>query len=288
MFVVTGMTGQVGGVVGRVLLAAEHDVRAVVRSADKAAILAAQGYQTALAQMDDAEALTRAFTGAEAVFVLLPPIFDPSEGFTESRRMVHAIRQALEAARPERVVCLSTIGAQALRPNLLRQLSYLEQQLGELPMAVTFLRAGWFIENTLWDIEPAQATGVLDSYLQPLDKPVPMVATVDVGRVAAELMQQGWHGHRVVELEGPQRVTPLEIAATLSSLLGRPVQARAVPRAEWEARFRAQGMLNPTPRAQMIDGFNEEWIRFEGGDDAVRKGELSLRAVLATLVARVD
>lgn len=286
MFAVTGFTGQVGGVVGRVLVADGCPVRAVVRSEEKAQALAERGYETALAEMHDAAALERAFAGTEGVFVLLPPVFDPSEDFAESRRMVNALRAALVAAAPRRVVCLSTIGAQVRQPNLLRQLSYLEEQLGQLPMPVTFLRAGWFMENTMWDIEPAQVTGVLESYLQPLDKPVPMVATVDVGRTAAALLQETWHGHRVVELEGPQRVTPLEIAATLSSLLGRPVQARAVPRAEWEARFRAQGMRNPTPRAQMIDGFNEAWIRFEGPDDAVRKGEISLRAVLATLVAR--
>lgn len=289
MYAVTGITGQVGGVVALALLAAGHDVRAVVRSAERGVTWAAQGCEVAVADMHDVQALTRAFAGTEGVFILLPPNFDPSEGFPESRAWIEAIHESLATARPGRVVCLSTIGAQAEAPNLLRQLSMLEAALGSLPMPVAFLRAGWFMENTLWDIEPAQTTGVIDSYLQPLDQPVPMVATADVGRVAAELLQEDWRGVRVVELEGPVRVSPLDIAASLSVLLGRPVRAREVPRDSWEALFRAQGMRNPQPRVQMLDGFNAGWIRFESCEHETRKGTLSLQRVLEGLTsARVD
>jgi len=54
------------------------------------------------------------------------------------------------------------------------------------------------------------------------------VATADIGLVAAELLRQTWQGARVVELEGPKRVTPDEIAATFAELLGRPVRMEAV------------------------------------------------------------
>ncbi|MFJ1254586.1 NmrA family NAD(P)-binding protein [Cupriavidus sp. CuC1] len=290
MFAVTGITGQVGGVVARALLSAGKDVRAVVRSAHKGDAWAAQGCEVALAAMDDAQALRRAFSGVEGVFVLLPPTFDPSADLRESRGVVAALREALQAARPPRVVCLSTIGAQASQPNLLQQLSHMERELGALAtsmlMPVAFLRAGWFMENTVWDIEPARSSGIIPSYLQPLDRPVPMVATADVGRVAAALLQQAWQGRQVVELEGPRRVTPLEIADTLSALLGRPVAAQPVPRDTWDAVFRAQGMHNPAPRMQMLDGFNAGWIGFEAGEAATRKGTVTLRTVLAGLLER--
>ncbi|MEI9894889.1 MAG: hypothetical protein WDN28_13640 [Chthoniobacter sp.] len=83
----------------------------------------------------------------------------------------------MEAARPSRVVYLSTIGAQAAESNLLTQHTIIEQALGDLPMPVTFLRPGWFTENSLWDIASARERGVISSFLQPLDKPVPMAAT---------------------------------------------------------------------------------------------------------------
>jgi len=127
---------------------------------------------------------------------------------------------------------------------------------------------------------------VIPSFLQPLDKPVPMVATADIGRVAAELLQEAWTGVRVAELEGPHRVTPNEIAATFADLLSRSVKMEAVPHATWEQLFRSQGMKNPTPRIRMLDGFNEGWIEFESGEAGSLKGTVTLKTVLKALVER--
>ncbi|RXZ36112.1 NAD-dependent epimerase/dehydratase family protein [Oxalobacteraceae bacterium CAVE-383] len=286
MYAITGITGQVGAVVARNLLAAGKDVRAVVRDARKGAQWAAQGCELRMAEMHDAAALERAFAGAEAVFVLLPPNFDPSPGYPEAKRLIAALRTALEAARPQRVVCLSTIGAQAVMPNLLSQLQLMEQELGSLPMPVAFLRAAWFIENFAWDVEAARQTGIIPSFLQPLDRPVPMVATADIGRTAADMLQQQWQGVRIVELEGPQRLSPNDIAAGFARALGKPVQAQVMQRAGWEALFRAQGMQHPTPRMRMLDGFNEGWIEFEAGQPWSCKGQVGLDVVLRGLVER--
>jgi uncharacterized protein YbjT (DUF2867 family) len=286
MFVITGVTGQVGAVVARSLLAAGKDVRAVVRNADKGAAWAAQGCEIALAEMHDTEALQNAFAAAEGVFILLPSNFDPVSGFPETIALVESIRAALAAAAPAKVVCLSTIGAQAAQQNLLSQLQILERELSTLPMPVAFLRAAWFIENAAWDVADARSTGVIASFLQPLDRAVPMVATADIGRVAADVLQQSWEGQRVIELEGPVRLSPNDIAAGFARAMGRPVQAQAVPRADWESMFTAQGMKNPTPRIRMLDGFNEGWIEFEGGEAFSCKGKVSLEVVLRGLVKR--
>jgi len=286
MFAVTGITGQVGGVVARLLLAAGHDVRAVVRDAAKGEVWAKQGCEVALADVNDQQALQHAFEGAEGVFVLLPPTFDPTPGFPEARKTIATLRAALAAAKPSKVVVLSTIGAQATQPNLLNQLQILEQELSTLPMPVAFLRAAWFIENAAWDVAPARDSGIVPSFLQPLDKPVPMVATADIGRVAAELLRESWTGRRIVELEGPQRISPDMIAASFARLLGRDVGMTVVPRDTWEDLFRSQGMKNPTPRMQMIDGFNEEWICFEGAENEVRKGRVPLDTVLQSLIEK--
>lgn len=288
MYAITGITGQVGGVVARTLRQAGKQVRAVVRDPAKGANWKQQGCEVALADMGDAPALKKAFAATEGVFILLPPIFDPSPGFPEARQLVAAVREALDAARPPKVVCISTIGAQATRPNLLQQLQILEQGLASLPLPVTYLRAAWFIDNAAWDVAPARACGVIPSFLQPLDRPVPMVAAADVGRTAAELLQESWQGHRVVELEGPRRLSPNDLAAGFARVLGREVRMEAVPRDHWKALFMAQGMKNPTPRIQMLEGFNEGWIDFEGGQAATRKGTQPLDAVLALLAARAD
>jgi uncharacterized protein YbjT (DUF2867 family) len=102
--------------------------------------------------------------------------------------------------------------------------------------------------------------------------------------VAAELLQTAWNGRGVVELEGPHRVTPNEIAVTFADLLGRPVRMEAVPRETWEPLFKTQGMKNPLPRIQMLDGFNQGWIEFERGEAGSRKGQVALETVLKKLI----
>lgn len=284
MFAITGITGKVGGEVARNLLAGNQPVRAVVRDLRKGEVWARLGCGLACADINDAGALASAFKGAEGVFVLVPSNFDPSPDFHEARTAAATLTSALAAARPGRVVYLSTIGAQATQSNLLTQHTIIEQVLGELPIPITFLRPGWFMENCSWDVASASNDGVISSFLQPIDKPVPMVATADIGRVAAELLQETWKAHRVVELEGPRRVTPNEIATTFSDVLGRPVRMEPVPRETWESLFRSQGMKNPTPRINMLDGFNEGWIEFESGEASSRKGKIALEVVLQTLI----
>jgi NAD(P)H dehydrogenase (quinone) len=286
MFAITGITGNVGGQVARNLLDAKQAVRGVVRDVLKAKYWAECGCALAGADINDAAALTAAFKGAEGVFVLVPPNFDPSPDFREARATAAALSSAIDAARPGRVVHLSTIGAQATHSNLLSQHTIIEQALRKLTVPISFLRPAWFMENSSWDVAPAIKSGVISSFLQPLDKPVPMVATADIASTAAELLQETWDGHRTVELEGPHRVTPVEIAETFANLLGRAVRVEAVPRETWEALFKSQGMKNPTPRIQMLDGFNEGWIEFESGEAGSRKGRVTLETVLRTLIAR--
>jgi uncharacterized protein YbjT (DUF2867 family) len=180
---------------------------------------------------------------------------------------------------------LSTIGADAVQPNLLNGLRFLEHALADIDLPITFLRAAWFMENAEWDVASARERGVVTSYLQPLDRPIAMVSIRDVGRVAADLLHEQWTGLRIVELEAAERTTPNAIAAAFTKALGKPVRAQIAPRGEWEQAFRAQGMKNPTPRMQMIDGFNEGWIDFKNQGANGRKGRVTIDEAIAALVA---
>lgn len=144
MYVITGITGQVGGALAHNLIKAGQPVRAVIRDAGKAAYWADQGCEVVFAQMDDAHALTEAFKGATGVFILPPPGFDPQPGFPEARAVISAVSQALQAAAPKKVLCLSTIGAQAEQVNLLTQRTLMEQAL-ERPGHPRDLPAPWLV-----------------------------------------------------------------------------------------------------------------------------------------------
>jgi NAD(P)H dehydrogenase (quinone) len=284
MFAVTGITGKVGGQVARRLLAQGKTVRAVVRNRAKGDEWAALGCEVSLADIGDADALIEAFRGMEGVFLMTPPNYDPEPGFPDTQRNTAAIRAAIEESRPAKVVFLSTVGAQVTEPNLLNNSGMTEAMLRTAPLPVAFLRPAWFMENASWDVESARS-GMVHSFLQPLDHRIAMVATEDIAQTALELLGESWKGVRIVELEGPERYSSDDVAAALASILRTRVRNEIVPRSTWEELFRSQGMKNPLPRMRMLDGFNEGWIDFESGPQGSRKGSTTLQVALQALVS---
>src|SRR3984957_16175884 len=285
MFVITGITGKVGGSVGDILLKAGLPLRAVVRSPEKGAFWRGRGCEVALVpDPEDVQSLAQAFAGADGVFLMNPPNYDSQPGFPDIERSAKATEEAIAKAQPGKIVFLSTIGAHVGEFNLLNRSTLFERLLVNAGVPVAFLRVAWFMENAAWDLASARS-GRIESYLQPLDRKIDMVSTRDIGRVATDLLREDWPGVRIVELSGPQKYSPLDEAAGFAAALGRDVTAVEVPRAEWEQRFRREGMLHPEARIRMLDGFNEGWIDFQREGTEHRNGSVELAQVLSELAA---
>ncbi|ADV84866.1 NmrA family NAD(P)-binding protein [Terriglobus saanensis] len=286
MYAIMGITGRVGGAVADHLLAHGQKVRAIVRNPDKAAPWKTRGAEIAIADYDDATALTAAFTGVKGVFIMVPPNFAPSPGLPELRKTLAALHEALAKALPKKAVYLSSIGAeQKSGLGLITASHLLEETLGDLPIAHAFLRAGWFMENSAGDVASA-SEGKIYFHLQPLDRKIPIVATQDIGRVGADTLLQDWTGTRRIEVTGPKNYSPLDIAAAFASALQHPVEAIAVPRDQWTASFLAQGMPEgrTEPRAEMVDGFNSGWIHFGNPGTEKFTGTTTLTTMISKLV----
>jgi NAD(P)H dehydrogenase (quinone) len=99
MYAITGITGKVGGELARTLLAAGQPVRAIVRDARKGEEWAALGCELTLAEMEDTPALTHAFTGARAVFILPPSEFDPKPGYPEAKAVIDSVVGGAESCQ---------------------------------------------------------------------------------------------------------------------------------------------------------------------------------------------
>jgi NAD(P)H dehydrogenase (quinone) len=289
MYAVMGITGKVGGAVARTLLAKGEKVRGIVRDPEKAADWRKQGVELFKADYDDVDALTAAFTGVAGVFVMVPPNFAPAPGFAETKATLKVLHEALLRALPAKAVYLSSIGAeQDSGLGLITSSHLLEETLGDLPFSHAFLRAAWFIENSAGDVASARNEGKIWFQLHPLDRKFPLVATVDIGKVGAETLTQSWTGIRHIEVAGPEGYSPLDIADAFADAVGRPVEAIAVPRAEWETLWVSQGMPEgrTAPRAEMVDGFNSGWIHFGVSGTEHVEGGTTLREVIPQLVTR--
>jgi uncharacterized protein YbjT (DUF2867 family) len=261
-------------------------VRAIVRDPAKAVAWQQRGVELVQAEFTDSARLEAAFRGSTGAFAMLPANFAPSPDFREPREIIASIRTALDRARPERIVYLSSVGGeQAKDIGILAALHFFEEAIDSLPAPTAALRPGWFMENCTWDLPAARQEGRFHSYLQPLDHPFALVATLDVWRAAAEILVRSWAGHRHIEVAGPRRYSPNDIAAALSDVAGRPVDPVIVARTDWVKNFVAQGTPeNRTAlRVEMLDGFNSGWIDHGVPGTERFTGDTGLPAVLQTL-----
>lgn len=289
MFAVVGASGKTGGAVVQRLLAEKRTVRAIVHREASAAALREQGVEVFVADAADREALARAFDGADAIYAMNPPAYLEPDLIARAAIVHSAIIGAARSAGVGRVVALSSVGGQhaAGTGNIVTTHDF-EAQLAPSGLAYTVLRAANFLDNWAWALAPAMSDGVLPSMLLPLDRRIPSVAARDVGDTAATLMLEDGPSGRMVELHGPEDYSPNDAAAALSSVLGRLVQAVAVPAQQWKDGFLQQGMPERSARAfvEMYAGFNSGLIAFEGTGET-RRGTTSLHDTLAALAGSV-
>ncbi|MBN3826958.1 NmrA family NAD(P)-binding protein [Burkholderia sp. Ac-20384] len=271
MFVVTGVTGRTGAVAAQALIDAGVAVRVVVRDRAKAARWAEQGAEVAVADLADSAALTRAFAGAHGAYLVKPPNYALENVFEHAGVTARAVVEAVRAAGLPKLVLLSSVGAD--RPSgtgVIATNRTAEQRLAELGIPVVFLRAAYFMENWARVIDPVRTQGILPSLLVPVERAIPMVATEDIGRIAADLLRDDWAGIRKIGLEGPVAYSPADIAAIFARVLNRPVRPMALEPSEWA------GVLAMNPFSSVaINGFielnrglNSGHIDF-GSDDTV-------------------
>jgi len=282
MFLVMGITGNVGGATARHLLAQGKKVRALVRDREKAVNWANQGVELVDGDWNDSVAIERALKGVEGAFVMLPSVWAPSPDYKEAKGVIANYVEALTKAAPPRVVALSSMGAN--RPTghgVITALSLLEQGFRDLISSVAFVRAGGFFENFLFGLQVAQG-GTLPVFYNPTDRKSTMVATNDIGAEFATLLTgPAWSGQRIVELGSA--VSADDVAEQLGDVLNLDVKAFAIPRAGWAEALEQFGIPkgHSGPAEKMYEAVNAGWMDLGAEGTEHVAGTTSARDVFA-------
>jgi NAD(P)H dehydrogenase (quinone) len=283
MYAIIGVTGHVGRVVANILLDRNLPVRAIIRNRAKAQEWLDKGAEVAIAELHDAVALAEAFKGTEGVFVMTPPLLDSANPMADHDLMLAAISEAIEVAQPKKVVYLSSIGAQHNQgTGAIKKLYDMEQAFSKLNIPSAGIRAAWFMENFTGSIPYVKESGKLPSFLNPTGYAIPMIASKDIGKLAADLLLQNRIGHRIVELEGPCQYSADDVAMVLSYHLKTTVSVQVIPEEQYAATYQSFGFTLPAAElmAEMNLGFNKQWIVFEGGETEHVTGETLMEDVL--------
>jgi uncharacterized protein YbjT (DUF2867 family) len=285
MFVIMGATGNTGSAVAETLLSWKQPVRIVVRSADKTASWKAKGAEIAVASLDDVSALTKAFEGANGLYLLVPPNYGASLWLADQRARMDRAAEAVKSSGIGHVVFLSSVGGHiAEGTGPIRAARSGEQKLGEVAKNLTILRPCYFMENWAPGIGIAKSQGILPTFIAPRVK-VPMIATRDIGRVGAEQLMAGGTGKQIVELAGPEEYTPDEVAAALGQILGKAVSAQHAPLSAVVPTFKSFGFSDEAAKLfeEMYTSFSTGAIGYEHPASLVR-GEVTLAEALQGMV----
>lgn len=224
MFVLLGASGHTGHVVANNLLARGQKVRVVGRNSAHLQPLASKGAEPFIADVSDAGALAKAFQQADAAYVMIPPNPTSKDPLGYSERVSDAIAAAVQKSGAKNVVALSSIGAElpsGTGPVI--GLHHLEQKLNQIGSAnVLFLRAGYFMENTVPQAAVIRQMGTAAGPLRP-DLKVPMIASRDIGNAAADvLLHPTLRGKQIRELHGQRDISYAEVTAAIGRAIGKP------------------------------------------------------------------
>ena len=212
MYVILGATGHTGSIVADFLLSKGQKVRVIGRDAGRLQRFVDKGAEAFTADMSDAATLAKAFSGARAAYLLLPPAKSPEEQERDSDGVAKAVKDSgLRYA-----VHLSSYGAQVAKgAGPVSGLHSSEQKLNAISgLNVLHVRAAYFMENN--------HMGIFGNALLP-DLKLPMVATRDVGIYAAQrLLNLDFSGKQTREVLGERDLSMTEVAAVIARSIGKP------------------------------------------------------------------
>ncbi len=220
MYVVLGSSGNTGSIIADFLLSKGQKVRVVGRDVGRLQRFVRTGAEAYTADLSDAAALTKAFSGARAAYLLLPPL----NSREEQERQSDAIAAAVKNSGLRYAVHLSSYGAHV--PNGTGPVTGLHSSEHKLngisDLKVLHLRPGYFMENNLAGIDIIRGMGMFGHALR-ADLKLPLIATRDVGAYAAQrLLDLDFSGRQTRELLGERDLTMTEATAVIARGIGKP------------------------------------------------------------------
>ncbi len=224
MYVILGATGNTGSVAAETLLAKGEKVRVVGRSKERLSRFASRGAETFEADVTDSAALTKAFSDARAVYAMLPPDPTNTDYRAHQDEVTNSIAKALEAASVTHTVALSSFGADKVdKTGPVAGLHVMEERFAQIPnLNALYLRAGYFMENTLPQVGIIKSFGMMAGPVS-ADLAMPVIASRDVGVAAAEaLLKLDFTGQQTRELQGQRNLTYLDMAKIVGAAVGIP------------------------------------------------------------------
>jgi uncharacterized protein YbjT (DUF2867 family) len=225
MIVLTTPTGNVGSqLLTQLLDAGDESLRVIVRDPSRIDETVREQVQVIVGSHDDPAVLDQALDGAQGLFWLVPPSMRATSA---EEYYLSFTRPAVEAIRRHHVghvLGISSAGWNWPHPaGLLSAAHAMDTELERCGAAYRSLGMGFYMENLLRPLPQMTSEGILSLPLNP-DRPLATIATQDIAATSASLLlDRGWQGTDRIPVFGPDHLTPNQMAATISDVLGSQV-----------------------------------------------------------------
>ncbi|QSW88116.1 NAD(P)H-binding protein [Flavobacterium endoglycinae] len=222
---ITGSLGNISKPLTKELVQQGHSVTVIASSTERQSEIESLGASAAIGSVNDAEFLTKTFTGADAVYCMIPRAnyFDPNldlDAFT--RQIGNNYAEAIAKSGVKRVVFLSSIGAH-LKENsgIIQRYNEIEAVLNQLSnVAITFMRPTSFYYNLLPYTFMIKSQGSINANYG-ADEMIPWVSPNDIAEAIADEITTPLDGKKV-RYVASEELTGHQTAHILGKAIGIP------------------------------------------------------------------
>lgn len=255
--IVTGSTGHISKPLTEELVQKGHDVTVISSKSEKQKEIEELGATAAIGSLEDVDFLTKTFTGADAVYSMVPPAnyFDHNlDLIVYYQNIGNNYAQAISHSGVKKVVNLSTFGGDLEKGNgILRGAHDVEEILNKLPsdVAITHIRPTSFFYNLFAYTNMIKEAGLIAANYG-ADDVIPWVSPFDIAVVVAEELLTPFTGRKARYIAS-EELTGNETAAILGAAIGKPdLKWILVPDEQVQNSLEQIGM-NPKIAAGMVE-----------------------------------
>lgn len=262
-YVVTGGAGHITKPFAEKLLAAGHEVTVIGRDAAKLQSLVEKGAKAAVGSVEDPSFLTTAFTGADAVYLMIPPNFGVTDWLGYQKKVADYFVQAVKLNQIKKVVVLSSVGAHMRKgAGPVDGLAYLEQQLEAAGTDNKFLRPSYFYYNLFGQIPLIKGMGIMGANMGSPDTKLVLTHTDEIADAAAEeLLNLSFTGSSVRYIASDERST-VEIATVLGKAISKD-NLQWIPFSDEQMKA---GLLQAGLAEVFAQGYTEMGVALRSGE----------------------
>ena len=223
-YVITGSLGHISKPIVEQLVKANHNVTVITSKQENVSAIEALGAKAAVGSVEDAAFIRNAFAGADAVYLMIPPNFNPAGEWKDFlRKIADNYVSAVKQNNIKHVVQLSSIGAHLRKgAGPIDGIGYLEEKLNELQeVNAVYLRPSFFFYNLFAQIGLLKNAGIFGANYGGDEKLI-LVDTNDIAAAAIKALLALDFKGKSIKYVSTLEVSTNDIARVLGEAVGKP------------------------------------------------------------------